>query len=223
MSRTEATIGNTLRYPIRVTEQLPSTFMATMMMATTPQAMQDLLAPKMNTGSIREYSQVGDGVHLRQLPLLLLPLTAERAPPRPQMVVRKVSVVGSHVLRYLSRSNNISPRRPQLHNYLHANAPLIDQNISHRSTSYYDLPDDYIPWVGGYAEPQLESESGSLRTQPESYRMRQMLPSSLPSDDSSFLGKLNWKVYLGMLCIIAMQALLKLAFQQIYLSWDLTC
>lgn len=189
--------------------------MATMMLATTPQAMQDLLAPRMTTGSIREYSQVGDGVQLRQHPLLLLPLGIERVRQRPEMV-RKVSVVGSHVLRYLSRSSNALPRRPQFRNFLRARMSRIDQNMSHRNASTFDRADEHVDLARGSVQPPSESGLGLLRIQPESYAMRHMLASS--SDDNSFLGQLNWKLYLGMLCIIAMQALLKLAFQQIFKS-----
>ncbi|TDG47945.1 hypothetical protein AWZ03_005563 [Drosophila navojoa] len=215
MSRTEATIGNPLGYQSRATDQLPSAFMATMMLATTPQAMQDLLAPRMTTGSIREYSQVGDGVQLRQHPLLLLPLGIGRVQQRPQMV-RKVSVVGSHVLRYLSRSSNAWPRRPQFRSIVRARMSRIHENNNHRNASTFDRVDEHVDLARDSVQPPTESGLGLLRIQPESYAMRHMLASS--SDDDSFLGRLNWKVYLGMLCIMAMQALLKLAFQHIFKS-----
>lgn len=215
MSRTEATIGNPLGYHSRAADQVPGAFMATMMLATTPLAMQDLLAPRMTTGSIREYSQVGDGVQLRQHPLSLLPLGIERVRQRPQMV-RKVSVVGSHVLRYLSRSSNAFPRRPQFRNFQRARMSRIDQNINHRNASTFDRVDERVDLPMGSAQPPSEPGPGLLRIQPESYAMRHMLASS--SDDNSFLGQLNWKVYLGMLCILTLQALLKLAFEQIFKS-----
>lgn len=200
--------SNPLRFPVRA-DPLASPFMANIMLATTPHIVQSLLPPATTTGRVREYSQVGDGVHMRQQSLPLLPLV-ERARPRPHTLVRKVSVVGSHVLRYVGRHSSLSTRRPQFRN-LQRMSP-IDQQLNYVNTFNYDRVDD-IDWVEHNDEAPTSS-SGLLHIQPESYAVRLMLPPN--SEDNSLLGLFNWKIYLGMLCIIAVQALLKLAYQQMY-------
>lgn len=170
----------------------------------------DVLPHMEATGCIKEYKPVGDGVHVPHQQLSLLPLI-ERTRTRPQTLVRKVTVVGSHILRYVSRNNNFSMRRHQRQSFQRTRLTRIDPFMNYGSTYNYDQEDVF--WLTNTSQPLIASPR-LMESQPESGSQHLMLQAN--PENSSLLSWFNWKIYLGMICIIVAQALLKLSFQGMF-------
>ncbi|KAH8311559.1 hypothetical protein KR044_006892, partial [Drosophila immigrans] len=169
-----------------------------------------LLPHVVETGSIAEYTPVGDGAHLPQHQLSLLPLI-ERTRPRPHSLVRKVTVVGSHVLRYVSRNSSLFMRRHLRPNFQSTQGNRIDRQINYGNASDNDL--EGIDWTLNNNR-QFAGMPSMLQFPLEPGSQHRMLESNVV--ESSFWGLLNWKIYIGMICIFVAQALLKLSFQEMY-------
>ncbi|KAH8420685.1 hypothetical protein KR222_000616 [Zaprionus bogoriensis] len=169
------------------------------------------LAQASSTGSIKEYGPVGDGIHMMREELPLLPLI-ERVRPRPHTLVRKVSVVGSHVLRYISRNNSLAIRRHLRQNVQRVRMARIDQQLNYANAYSYDQED--ADWLNHEVEPMIQTAPGLLQLHPRSCPER--LPLQPNFEDNSMMKYFNWRLYLGMMCIIVAQALLKLSFQEVF-------
>lgn len=146
-------------------------------------------------GTVKEYTPVGDGVHMMPQELSLLPLI-DHVRPRPRTLVRKVTVVGSHVLRYISQSNNLVMRR-----YVRQNIrlPRHDQPMS------YDQER-----TEGLNKVQQKSGSGLLQIH------------AGPSPIQKTMQYLKWRLCFGMMCIIVTQALLSL-HKLFKMNWATIC
>ncbi|KAL7728262.1 hypothetical protein ACLKA6_007368 [Drosophila palustris] len=178
--------------------------------ATQQNAFNDLLPHLEEAGCIKEYAPVGDGTHLLQQDLSLLPLV-EITRPRPHTLVRKVTVVGVHVLRYVSRNSNFFMRRQHRQNFQHTRLTRIDQNMNFGSAFNYDQ--ENVDWFSNNHQPGI-ARLGLTHFQQDHSSQHLMLEDS--PEDNSLLGWFNWKLYLGMICLIVAQALLKLSIREFY-------
>ncbi|KAH8360077.1 hypothetical protein KR093_010548, partial [Drosophila rubida] len=170
-----------------------------------------MLSHAVETGTVTEYSPVGDGNHLAQHQLPLLPLL-ERARPRPHSLVRKVTVVGSHVLRYVSRNSNLFMRRHLRQSFQRTQgARSSERQLSNGNATENGVEE--IEWISNN-NWQIASSSRMLLLPLEPSSQLGMIESS--DVESSFWGLFNWKIYLGMICIFVAQAILKLSFQEMY-------
>ncbi|KAH8403849.1 hypothetical protein KR215_004279, partial [Drosophila sulfurigaster] len=158
---------------------------------------------QMENGSITEYTPVGDGIHLPQNQLPLLPII-ERTRTRPHSLVRKVTVVGSHVLRYVSRNSSLFMRRHLRPSFLRSQAARHDQQMDYANAPDNGLED--IDW--------LSSNPRMLQSPLQFSSHHQMLEANVA--ESSFWGLFNWKIYLGVICIFVAHSLLKLSFRETY-------
>lgn len=150
-----------------------------------------LISEPDNLGSIKEYTPIGDGFHLLPHERTLL---IERVRPRPHAMMRKVTVMGSHVLRYSSRNNSLAMRR-----YLRQNMQRV--RLARHVQEDSDWFNPTVEQIG------LGSGTGLLQLQPHVCSPLR----ALQSNSNSILGYLNLKLCLGMMCIILTQALLKLS------------
>lgn len=146
-----------------------------------PASLNSLTNQSKELGTIKEYTPIGDGVHMMPQELSLLPLM-NHVRPRPRTLVRKVTVVGSHVLRYISQNNNIVMRR-----YLQQNMRL----------ARHDQPINYDQ-EGTELLNKIQQKSGC--------GLLQIHLSPCPVQKT--LQYFNWKLCFGMMCIIFTQALL---------------
>lgn len=146
-------------------------------------------------GSIKEYTPVGDGVHMMPHELSLLPLI-DHVRPRPRTMVRKVTVVGSHVLRYISQSNNLVLRR---HLRQNIRLPRHDQPM--------DTDQEETEWLN---KNQQKSGCGLLQIH------------ASPCPVRKTMHYFNWKLCFGMMCILVTQALLSL-HKLFKMNWATIC
>lgn len=157
------------------------TYASEMLNEPSPARLNSLTNHSKELGTIKEYTPVGDGVHMMPHELSLLPLI-DHVRPRPRTLVRKVTVVGSHVLRYISQNNNIVIRR-----YLRQNMRLA----RHDQLMSYDQEE--TEWLN---KIQPKSGCGLLQIH------------ASPSPVQKTMQYCHWKLCFGMMCIIVTQALL---------------
>lgn len=173
----------------RNTEYSADIYASEMMQEHYPVSFSSLTSDPDHLGSIKEYSPIGDGSHLMPHERTLL---IDRVRPRPHAMMRKVTVMGSHVLRYSGWNNSLAMRR------------YLRQNMQRVRMARQDLAETY--W---FDRPVQQMRVGSGTT-----GLLQLQPSAecstLESDNNSLLGYLNLKICLGMMCFILTQALLKL-------------
>ncbi|KAM8704442.1 hypothetical protein ACLKA7_008964 [Drosophila subpalustris] len=150
-------------------------------------AFNDLLPHLEEAGCIKEYAPVGDGTHLLQQDLSLLP-RMEITRQRPHTLVRK-----------------------HRQNFQHTRMTRIDQNINFGSAFNYDQ--ENVDWFSNNHQPGIAS-LGLTHFQQDHSSQNLMLEDS--PEDNSLLGWFNWKLYLGMICLIVAQALLKLSVREFY-------
>lgn len=171
------------------TEYSTDIYASKMMQEHYPVSFNSLTSDPDHLGSIKEYSPIGDGSHLMPHERTLL---FDRVRPRPHTMMRKVTVMGSHVLRYSGWNNSLAMRR------------YLRQNMHRVRMARQDQEETY--WFDRTGQQMLvgSGTTGLLQLQTSAEC------STLESDNNSLLGYFNLKLCLGMMCFILTQALLKL-------------
>ncbi|XP_017846179.1 uncharacterized protein LOC108602555 [Drosophila busckii] len=156
------------------------------------------------SGSIREYSQVGDGIYLnygRHHSLSLLPMPmADLIRSRSHNLVRKVTIMGSHVLRYVSRSNNLSQSRYIARDYQRELITRLDQMSNDGVNTHLDAS---ISELQNFRLSRVEQELCLPYKSRYSEEYRQ-----------KFL--FNSRMLLYSMCLVPLQALIKLLIRELY-------